>query len=68
MRNSIVLHLYIERKDSSNVPFKDNKIVDQNTEQIENRLCSFNTISLSFIMVDHRKESYKRTGFTINLC
>lgn len=45
----------------------ESKIGDENIEQIENRLCGFSTISLSFIMGDHRKGSYKRTsGFTIN--
>lgn len=66
LRNSIVLHLNMERKDSSKIPFKD-KIGTQNIKQIENRQSSFKPISLSFIMGDLRKSHIKKTsGCTIN--
>lgn len=43
----------------SKIPFKDSKMRDQNIDQIENRWSGFSTISLSFILRDRRKGSYK---------
>ena len=50
----------------SKITYDDSKIGDQNTEQMKSD-CDFSTISLSFIMCDRRKGSYKRTsGFTLS--
>ena len=42
------------------IPFRDNKIADQNTEHTENRLCGCNTIPclLSWVIIEkgHIKE------------
>lgn len=56
MGNSIT---YKYEKMCSKIPFNDYKIGAQHIEQIENRLCGFNIISLTFIMVIRGKGHLK---------